>query len=316
MASSGPTTRIGGVGTPTVQHTSGVARSSANRSSALAYAEQVVQLADVNGIALEYEVMGTGAPVVFIHGAFIADSFAPLVRQQALISGYRLITYHRRGYVGSTRTAGPLSASQHAADCSGLLRCLGVQQAHIVGHSFGGAIALQLTRDAPELVHSLVLLEPALMVGESAAAYRSSLSQSAERYRQTGAAGVLDDFFRARWPAYSRGALEYVLPGGFAQATADAGTTFELDLGLLNWNFGETEARLIRQPALVVLGGGSQALHPRFGETYRLLLDWLPRAEGFVVPAATHFLQLESPEASASLAEELATFFDRYPLSQ
>jgi pimeloyl-ACP methyl ester carboxylesterase len=270
--------------------------------------------AQVDDITLEYDVWGVGEPVVFIHGAFIADTFGPLVGEPGLAGRYQLITYRRRGYGGSTRTPGPIGAERQAADCTGLLRHLGVQRAHVVGHSFGGCIALQLALDAPDLVHSLALLEPALFVGASAPSYRESLLRSVQRYRQEGAVVVMEDFFRARWPAYSRDALEGVLPGAFAQAVADAPTTFELDIGLVDWAFGETEARRIRQPTLVVLGGGSPALHPRFEETYRLLLEWLPAAEGFVLPAATHFLQVESANASEGLAAALAGFLARSPI--
>jgi pimeloyl-ACP methyl ester carboxylesterase len=54
---------------------------------------------------------------------------------------------------------------------------------HVVGHSFGGCIALQLALDSPHVVRSLALLEPALFVGASARSYRESLLRSAERYR-------------------------------------------------------------------------------------------------------------------------------------
>lgn len=255
-----------------------------------------------------------GEPVVFIHGAFIADAFRPLLREPSLAGRYQLITYHRRGYGGSSRSPGPMSAERQAADCRALVSHLGIGRAHVVGHSFGGAIALQLALDAPEIVHSLALLEPALFVGASAPSYRESLARGAQRYREEGPVPVMEEFFRARWPGYSRATLEQVLPGAFEQAVADAPATFKLDLGLLDWTFGETEARRITQLALVVLGGESQALHPRFGETYRLLLDWLPHAEAFVVPGAAHFLQLEHPSASAALAAALAAFYGRHPL--
>jgi pimeloyl-ACP methyl ester carboxylesterase len=186
-----------------------------------------------------------------------------------------------------------------------------VEHAYVVGHSFGGCFALQLAVDAPELVRSLALLEPALFVGASAQAYRDSLLRSAERYRVDGASVVMEEFFRARWPHYSRAALEQVVPGGFERALADAPTTFELDIGLTNWTFDKGQAQRISQPALVVLGGDSPKLHPRFEETYRQLLDWLPRADGLVVPGATHLLQLESAENSATLARALAEFFAR-----
>jgi pimeloyl-ACP methyl ester carboxylesterase len=270
--------------------------------------------AQVDDITLEYDVWGMGEPVVFIHGAFIAETFRPLVGEPGLAGRYQIVTYRRRGYGGSSRTPGPISGERQAADCRALLRHLGMQRAHVVGHSFGGCVALQLALDAPDLVHSLALLEPALFVGASASSYRESLLRSAQRYREEGAVGVMEEFFRARWPGYSREALEDVLPGAFAQAVSDAQATFELDIGLVDSAFGETEARRIRQPALVVLGGSSPSLHPRFEETYRLLLEWLPHAEGFVLPGATHFLQLENASASERLAAALAGFFARNPI--
>jgi pimeloyl-ACP methyl ester carboxylesterase len=268
-------------------------------------------VATVDNIVLEYEVFGTGAPVVTIHGALIADTFRPLAAESALVP-YQVITYHRRGYAGSVQSAGPIRAEQQAADCLALLRYLRVERAHVVGHSFGGSIALQLAVQAPEVVHSLVLLEPALFVGESAAAYRASLERGAQRYRSEDPAVVVDEFLRARWggPEY-RAALDRVLPGAFAQAVADAGATFEGDIGLLDWRFGETEARRIVQPTLCVLGGESEALSPRFGEAHRLLLAWLPAAEGFVLPGVMHFLQLEDPHSTANV---LAAFWGRHPL--
>jgi pimeloyl-ACP methyl ester carboxylesterase len=183
-----------------------------------------------------------------------------------------------------------------------------------VGHSFGGCVALQLALDAPDMVATLVLLEPALMIGASAASYRESLINSSQTYRESGAATVMEDFFRARWPGYTRAALEQAVPGAFDQALHDASTTFDLDIGLVEWEFGQAEARRIEQPALVVLGGGSEALHARFTETYRFLLDWLPRAEGLVLSGATHFFQLESPNTATKLAQALASFYARHPL--
>jgi pimeloyl-ACP methyl ester carboxylesterase len=272
-----------------------------------------MERAEVDGITLEYEVSGSGESVVFIHGAFIADTFQPLVAEPSLAESYRLITYHRRGYVGSSRTPDPVSVARQAADCRALLRHLGVERAHVVGHSFGGCVALQLARDAPEVVHSLALLEPGLMVGATAQSYREALQRSAQRYREAGAAIAVDEFLQARWPGY-RVTLDRVLPGAVDQAVADAAAWFERDLpGGLDWHFGEADARRITQPVLSVLGGESEVLWARFGETHRLLLAWLPKAEGFVLPGATHFLQVQNPHG---LAEALAAFFARHPISE
>ena len=264
-----------------------------------------------DGSELEYEVSGRGEAAVFIHGAFIADTFRPLLAEPSLADRYRLILYHRRGYAGSSRASEPVSVARQATDCRALLHHLGVERAHVVGHSYGGDVALQLALDTPGVAHSLTLLEPGLMVGASAQGYREALAQGVERYREAGAAVAVDEFLQARWsgPGY-RVALDRVLPGAFAQAVDDAGTWFEREVsGLLGWRFGEAEARRISQPTLSVLGGESDALWPRFGETHRLLLAWLPHAEGVVLPGATHFMQLQDPRG---MAEALAAFWARH----
>ena len=119
---------------------------------------------DPDGTEVEFEIVGSasGEPVVLIHGAFLATAYAPLCAEP-LLAPYKLIRYHRRGYAGSSHPSGPASIARQAADCRALLAHLGVERAHVVGHSSGGAIALRLALDFPEVVHSLVLLEPALM---------------------------------------------------------------------------------------------------------------------------------------------------------
>ena len=267
--------------------------------------------AEIDGITLEYEDSGVGEPVVCIHGAFIADAFRPLLSESSLADRYRLISYHRRGYVRSSRAGEPMSLADQADDCRRLLAHLGVQRTHVVGHSFGGVIGLQLARDRPLLVRTLTLLEAGLLIGESAPLYREALMQSAERYREAGALVAVDEFLQLRWPGYQEH-LEHVLPGAFEQAVADAATFFETELPAgLDWRFGEEEARQVTQPVLVVLGEKSVALHPRFAETQQLLLRWLPSAEGFILPHATHFLQMGNPHA---MAEALTDFYTRHAL--
>lgn len=272
----------------------------------------VMERLSVNGVDVEVAVQGTGEPVVFLHGVLIADAFGPLVAEPALAGCYRCIRYHRPGYLGSGRSSGPVGLAQLAADCRRLLHDLGSARAHVVGHSYGGAIALQLALDAPDVVHSLALLEPALTVGTSAQGYRDALAQNQAQFRAGAVATVVDTFLQARFGARYREFLDRVMPGAFAQAVADARTTFELELpALADWHFGAAEARRITQPVLSVLGAESDALWPRFGEAHRLLLAWLPQAEACILSGATHALQMQQPRG---MAEALASFFARHPL--
>ena len=132
---------------------------------------------------LEYEAKGDGEPVLLIHGALIADALLPLTREAVLADRYRLIRYRRRGHGGSDPYSGPFSLEQPGQDAQALLKHLGVERAHVIGHSGGGAIAVQLAIQAPGLVHSLVVLEPAIMPAEIAPAFSENVAPVLEAYR-------------------------------------------------------------------------------------------------------------------------------------
>jgi pimeloyl-ACP methyl ester carboxylesterase len=262
---------------------------------------------------LAYQVSGSGEPVLLMHGALIADAFRPLLTQSSLARGYRLIVYHRRGYGHSGPPSEPMTIERQAADCTALLRHLGVERAHIVGHSLGGAIAIQLALDNPDVVHSLAVLEPALFGQETGKAYRESLERGEQRYREAAADVVVDEFLRMRFGPDYRDAVEKVLPGAFSQAVRDSRTTFETDLpGLREWRLDEHRVKRLAIPVLNVMGGDSDQLWPRFGEVYRLVRSWLPHAEGFVLPGAAHGLMLQNPRG---MAQALADFWRRHPIA-
>ncbi|HEX5164162.1 MAG TPA: hypothetical protein VFV93_02100 [Thermomicrobiales bacterium] len=149
------------------------------------------------------------------------------------------------------------------------------------------------------------------MVGASGQGYRESLARVAEHYRDAGAEVVVDEFLQARSPNY-RDILERALPGSLAQALTDAGTAFEHEVpGLIDWQIDEAEARRIHQPVLSVLGGESETLWPRFGETHRWLLAHLSDVDGCILPGTTHLLQIEDPRG---MAEALVAFWSRHPI--
>jgi len=265
--------------------------------------------AALEGAELEYEVRGAGEPVVLMHAGVCADFFKPLLEEPALTGHYRVISYHRVGYASSSRVVGPVTIGQQAAHCRSLMRHLGIDRAHIVGHSSSGTMALQLALDAPDMVHSLALLEPALLVVASA----PQVAKAPELYRAGDKAGAVDTHMRGvAGPAY-RAVLEQAVPGAFDQAVADADTFFGQELpALRQWSFTREDASRITQPVLAVLGAKSTEVSPVFGQRQELLLTWLPKVEAFILPNATHLLHVENPRG---MAEGLAAFFARHPLT-
>jgi pimeloyl-ACP methyl ester carboxylesterase len=261
------------------------------------------------GIGLGYEITGTGDPVVLIHAGVCADFFRPLMAQPALAGRFRLVRYHRAGYGASDRLAGPVSAAQQAEHCRALLRSLGIRRAHLVGHSSGGTIALQIALDEPDLVQSLALLEATLLTAVASGAF---VGEALERYHAGDRAGAIDTFMRGVGGPDYRAELDRAIPGAFEQAVLDADTFFGQELTWLRgWQFTAADAARIAAPALVVLGERSHLLGPAFQSRYELLLAWLPNAEPFVLPAANHLLQVQNP---AGMAAALAAFAERHPL--
>src|SRR5687768_6153424 len=135
---------------------------------------RAMENAKFNGVELEYEVAGSGEPVLLISTGPIADSFLPFLSEKSLVERYRLIRYRQRRVGNGAPSPVPVSFEQHAADAAALLSHLGIRRAHVAGHSTGAVIAVQLAADRPEMVQTLALLEPTLVGVPSAAAFLPS----------------------------------------------------------------------------------------------------------------------------------------------
>src|SRR5262245_2373845 len=115
----------------------------------------------VNGMSFAYVQEGSGPPVVLVHGSMSdyrewSGQMAPLARH------YRVIAYSRRYHWPNLQPGTDADASQErqADDLAAIIKAMGIAPAHIVGHSYGGAVVLNLALRHPELVRTLVLAEP------------------------------------------------------------------------------------------------------------------------------------------------------------
>jgi pimeloyl-ACP methyl ester carboxylesterase len=268
--------------------------------------------ATVDGVALEYELRGSGDPVVLIHWGVSAAWAEPLLAEPSL-AGHRLLCYHRAGFGRSGAIEGTVGIADHAAHCRLLMRRLGIERAHLVGHSSSVAIALQLAIDEPDAVQTVVSLDaarPTPATETQAAFARMFVEPAVRRYRAGDRAGAVDTFFRGVFGPDYRGALERGLPGAFDQAIADADAFFGQELpALQGWTFTEADARRVTTPVLTIGGEYSSAT---FHERHELLRSWLPDVEALELPGATHLLHLENARGTA---EALSSFFARHPIS-
>jgi 3-oxoadipate enol-lactonase len=111
---------------------------------------------NVNDISVYYELHGEGEPLVLITG--LANDVTQYGHIIALLSRHnRVLAFDNRGAGRTDKPDEPYSMEQMATDTAGLMEALDIMQAHVVGISMGGRIALALALQRPEMVRSLVL---------------------------------------------------------------------------------------------------------------------------------------------------------------
>ncbi|MGD9696487.1 MAG: alpha/beta fold hydrolase [Thermoleophilia bacterium] len=117
---------------------------------------------DVGEVRLAVAEAGdpSGEPVILLHG-FPELSHSWRHQLPALAeAGYHAVAPDLRGYGGSDRPAAveAYAAPKLVGDVAGLIRALGHESAHIVGHDWGGGLAWGLAGNAPQMVRSLTIL--------------------------------------------------------------------------------------------------------------------------------------------------------------
>jgi pimeloyl-ACP methyl ester carboxylesterase len=115
-----------------------------------------------NGIQIHYQQAGVGPDVVLVHGV-TGDLSGWYIRVMPFLAkGFRVTAYDLRGHGYSEMTANGYTSAHMAADLRGLLMSLGIERAHLVGHSFGANIALHCAMLFPERVASMFLIDPGI----------------------------------------------------------------------------------------------------------------------------------------------------------
>ncbi|MDY6916888.1 MAG: alpha/beta fold hydrolase [Chloroflexota bacterium] len=112
--------------------------------------------ARVGDIDMYYEVHGEGRPLLMIPGLG-ADLTSWAFQVPEFSRRFRVITFDNRGAGRTDAPDEPYSLETMADDAAGLLDCLGIDRAHVLGLSMGGMIAQELAIKHPARVHALVL---------------------------------------------------------------------------------------------------------------------------------------------------------------
>ena len=104
----------------------------------------------INGIKLNFDVYGSGPPVVFIAGsATMGRTWTPHQVPALTAAGYQAITLDNRGIPPSDAPAEKFTLDDMAVDTLGLIEFLGIAPCRVVGFSLGAMIAQELLLVAP-----------------------------------------------------------------------------------------------------------------------------------------------------------------------
>jgi 3-oxoadipate enol-lactonase len=244
----------------------------------------------VDGASLQYEVVGTGPAVVLIHG-FSLDMRMWDPQLPDLAAAFRVVRYDCRGF-GASGPLDPAIPYTHAADLVALLDHLSIDQAALVGLSFGGHVALSAALLAPERVRALVLLDSLL---EGAPWDEESKEGLAELGRQLTAGGVPAG--REAWlahPLFAAARQQPLVRARLAEMVADYPGQHWLgqDPHLRDSAAPIDLLEQLTMPALVV--AGEQDV-PGFRDMTDVLAQRLPAAELVLIPDAGHMVNMEQP---------------------
>jgi pimeloyl-ACP methyl ester carboxylesterase len=249
--------------------------------------------ATLNGIDLDYEVTGSGPPVLLSHG-FASTRALWTAQHHALADRYRLISWDMRGH---GQTVSPDDPTQYSldltvADMRVLLEHVGVERAVVGGLSLGGYASLAFYMAHPEMVRALVIISsgPGFRNAEARAQWNERAHRRAAELETQGLAaleGGSADMTASRGWHRSAQALAHAARGMLAQE--DARVIDSLPA--------------IKVPTLVVLGDRDDP----FVVPSRYMAGKIPGARLVVIEGAGHAVNLDRREA---FNRALRTFLD------
>jgi 3-oxoadipate enol-lactonase len=242
--------------------------------------------------SLRYLDNGQGPTVVLIHG-LAGDHSAWRAQIELLRPHFRVIAFDNRGAGASTQVDEPISTRDLAQDTLQLMDHAGVERAHVVGRSMGGAVAQHMALLAPERVRTLALCASFAKLDALGSRVLHNMREALE--------------WRGSWADHARHSVPNFVSAAFFNGQPENVAAIESLLGgetrlpacysRQNWACQEhdTLAALprITQPT-IVMGGEVDPICSMTAT--RALHQGLPNARLEVFEGASHFFLMEQPQ--------------------
>lgn len=267
----------------------------------------------VNGTLAGWSA-GSGPPVLLLHGGpGLSFSYVDELGAE-LQSEFRVASFQQRG-LGPSTVEGPFTMAQAIGDAVCVLDGLQWQRALVVGHSWGGHLALRILAAYPERLLGVLAVDPIGVVGDGGmAAFEAEVIARTPR-KDRERAQALDDRAMAGegTPEESLESLRLVWPAYFADGEgAPAMPPIEVSIeaysGLIGQITEDTD-RVVEKlantavPFGIIAGAASPV---PWGQAARATAELSAGAFLDVVPNAGHFIWLEAPGRVRAAVKDLS----------
>jgi 3-oxoadipate enol-lactonase len=242
--------------------------------------------APVGRYTLRYLDVGSGTPVVLIHG-LAGDHTAWLAQIEVLRRDYRVIAFDNRGAGESTQVDEPVSTQDLARDTLQLMDHCKVERAHVVGRSMGGAVAQHMALMAPGRIISLTLCASFAQLDPLGRRVLLNMREALE--------------WRGSWADHARHSVQNFVSAGFFNRYPDRVAAIEALLG------GET-----RLPACYSRQNEACQQHDTLPDLHRITQPTLVMGgavDPICSPTATHALSKELPNVRTEIFSDASHFF-------
>jgi pimeloyl-ACP methyl ester carboxylesterase len=209
---------------------------------------------DVNGINLYYRTLGSGRPMILLHGGlFSSEMFGPTL--PALAANHQVIAVDLQGHGRTADIDRPIDIRLMADDIAALIDHLGLEKPDVVGYSLGGGVAFFTAVKYPDRVGKLVM----------ASAHIRRDAIPAEMLAQQGTLNAAAAEFMKDTPMYQHYQAVAPRPEDFGRLLDKVGASMAKD-----FDFSE-EVRGLKVPTMIVAADADMAPPSHYVEAFKLL---------------------------------------------
>jgi pimeloyl-ACP methyl ester carboxylesterase len=267
---------------------------------------------EINGTKLRVFQKGAGPNVLFLHGSIGSlEDFETVI---PLLDNYRVTTFDRIGHGFSELPPHPATIASNAQYTSDLINKLQLTNVILVGHSYGGSIALKMAIKRDPNIKALLLLAPATKPAET----RAIEDLLAKPVIGMGLLRILQPFIAE--DLLREGLMESLkpnqdrVPDNFIQQRIqlwnDPGILFTRiqQTKAVNQELAEMQTHYpgIQLPTIILLG--EQESHEDIYIGSQELVEAMPNANLHLVEGAGHYLQYKDPKTVAQSIAKLGAF--------